>query len=517
MSTVQKLAIGAVVLATAWGATTLYIGAQAEKQFNATLDKIEQEFPALNIKERKFEQSFFSSKGTVTLQPDLSGLLDEFGLKSAEETSLTLETHIQHGPLTDQGFHLATFRIQPLYTPEQRAQQKALFGDQEPFTAYGQWRFSGVLHGHYSLAPFAVPDAEHENEIKLGGLTIEFGAQEDKLLWLSGSLPSLSIHPFDASGAAAADALFELGSLNLQTNNHYNGPVVGDVVPSEVSLLAEKLTLRGAGENPSLELGKLALQGSLALQNDFADIKETFTFGSITFRDGNNAQEYKELGSLTFQMDMEHLAAEPLDALLKALENMNAVNLDDKQKLELFAANSAPHLIELLTANPVFSFDPIRLATPKGEISLRVRLAAPGLGQQDLINPVGAFDKLQVDITGAAPKAAVVYASALLGQTSEEAAAKELEGWLADAQKENLFSVEGDAIRFSFQVQQGTVTLNGQSSTFIELLQKSQSAQSLMEGDANEDPNEEDDTPIILPPENRGTTGGAVPPQANVG
>ncbi|MBQ7625728.1 MAG: DUF945 family protein [Rhodocyclaceae bacterium] len=497
MSIVQKVAVGAVVVAVAWGGATLYIGTQAEKQYNAMLDKIEQEFPMLTLKDRQFERSFLSSRATLTLQADFSELL---GTPAGSNDALTLETHIQHGPLTPQGLYLATFRTQPVFTPEQRSNLRAVFGEQEPITAHGQWRFSGVAHGHFALAPFSVGEAKEG--IRAGSLAIDFAAQNGKLLWHTGSLPSLNVTSTGTPSAPEAKFQAEVGPISWHANNHYNGALVGDLAPSEAEIQVDSLTMRREDGNFTLELGKMAVQATLALKDDFADIKETFTLHSLTFRPDNAVEQARTLGPFTVQVDLNHLAAEPLDELIKSIDQLNTAGMDDKQKMELMLAAIAPHLIEIFTAGPSFSFDPMRLSTPKGDMNLSLRIAAPGLAQQDLINPAGAFNKLQVSIEGVAPKAALAHTNSVLTERSEEESARELEAWLADVRDENLFTVDGDTLRFSFRIQDGGITLNNQSFSMAELIAKTQSAQSAMENNPlDEDVDEEGNGITLTPPE----------------
>ena len=497
MSIVQKVAVGAVVVAAAWGGATLYIGTQAEKQYNALLDRIEQEFPALTIKERQFERSFLSSHAKVTLQADFAELFD---VPAGNNDALTLETHIQHGPLTAQGLYLATFRTQPVLTPEQRGNLRPIFGDQDPFTAHGQWRFSGVAHGHFAIAPLSLGEAK--DSIRAGAFTLDFAAQDNKVLWHTGSLPSLNIASSGTPSTPDAKFQAEFGPISWHASNYYNGALVGELAPSEAKIQIGKLTMRREDSNFTLELGKMTVQAALDLKDDFADIKETFTLDSVTFRPDNAAEQARPLGPFTVQVDLNHLAAEPLNELIKSIDRLNTTGMDEKQKMELILATGAPHLIEIFTAGPSFSFDPIRLSTPKGEMNLSLHIAAPGLGQQDLINPAGAFDKLQVSIEGNAPKAALAHTNSVLARRSEEEAARELEEWLAEAQKENLFSVEGDAVRFSFRIQQGAITLNGRAFNLGELIAKTQNAQSAMENSPlDEDVDEEGNGITLTPPE----------------
>lgn len=503
MSIVQKVAVGAVVVAAVWGGATLYIGTQAEKQYNAMLDKIEKDFPALTLKDRQFERAFFSSRATVTLQTDFSEL---FGTPAGGNDALTLETHIQHGPLTPQGLYLATFRTQPVFTPEQRSNLRAVFGEQEPITAHGQWRFSGVAHGHFAVAPFTM--GEEKDGIRAGSLTVDFAAQDGKVLWHTGALPSLNVTSTGTPSAPDAKFQAEVGPIAWHANNHYNGALVGELAPSEAEIQVDKLTMRREDGDFTLELGKMAVQAALALKDDFADIKETFTLDSLTFRPDNAAEQARTLGPFTVQVDLNHLAAEPLDELIKSVDQLNTAGMNDKQRMELMLAAIAPHLIEIFTAGPSFSFDPVRLTTPKGDMNLSLRLAAPGLAQQDLINPVGAFNKLQVSIEGAAPKAALAHTNSVLADRSEEEAARELEEWLADVRDENLVTVDGDTLRFSFRIQDGGITLNNQSFSMAELIAKTQSAQSAMESNPlDEDVDEEGDSISLTPPE-----GAPVPP-----
>lgn len=497
MSIAQKVAVGVVVVAAAWGGATLYIGTQAEKQYNAMLDKIEKDFPALTLKDRQFERSFLSSRAKVTVQADFSEL---FGTSAGSNDALTLETHIQHGPLTPQGLYLATFRTQPLFTPEQRNNLRPIFGEAEPITAHGQWRFSGVAHGHFALAPLTL--GEEKDGIRADSLTIDFAAQDGKVLWHTGTLPSLNIASTGTPSSPEAKFHAEMGPISWHANNHYNGAIVGNLAPSEADVQIGKASMRREDGNFTLEMGKMAVQAAFALKDDFADIKETFTLDSLTIRPDNAAGQARALGPFTVQIDLNHLAAEPLDELIKSVDQLNTAGMDDKQKMELILAASAPHLIEIFTAGPSVSLDPMRLSTPKGDLNLSLRLAAPGLAQQDLINPVGAFNKLQVSIEGVAPKAALAHANSVLTSRSEEAAARELDAWLADVREENLFIVDGDNLRFSFRIQDGAITLNNQSFSITELIAKTQSAQSAMESNPlDEDVDEEGGGITLTPPE----------------
>lgn len=468
MSAVKKVGIGAILVAAVWGGATWYIGSQSEARFNEILDSIAKNTPQVTIANRTFERGFLASKGSATFDfsPMLNELKDtmdkaEFEQLTKLAATLTLETSIQHGPVTAGGLNLALYEIRPVLTAEQRTEAQKLFGDKDPLTLKGSTSLTGTIaiNGHIPDFSFTTTSEESGKPItvKVAATTFDAIGKSGSTITQTLSLPSITASE-DGKGT------FAIGPIQAKGVTDYNRVINDVLAAADVESTIGAITFQGP--NGKMEINNFKLQTSLPINGEFADVKLNFTLDGIKFSDPDGSSA--DFGSFTLNYGIEHIAARPLSEFVRNVQQLQASGkAEDKQAMQQMILSSTSHLLEIATQNPALYINPIKVSSPKGDITFTARLTAPGLAQQDFAIPMMALAKVQIQADFNAPRAALQYYSELFAgkdaSTERKAqAAKELQNSLMQAKQQNLITLEGDTVKASFRLESGAMTLNGQ-------------------------------------------------------
>ncbi|MGB6242483.1 MAG: YdgA family protein [Castellaniella sp.] len=376
MSRRLKVVAGAAcVLVIAYGAASWYAGRAAQQSIESWVAQANQEIkaqwasddapPVLRLED--YQRGIFASQVQYVF---------EFHDEEDKPQALSLQDDLQHGPwplaaLGDGHWQplIAYSRVRPLpgglWQPWFDAvDDKAGL----PWRADSLVEFGGHVASRVTLAPARADDGS----LDFSGGALQLSYQQDtRHLNLSAQAQSLAVQDTDLSMRIRVEGL----QFDSQTTRS------GDAdLQSHQQLNLTQIQVTGA-DGPALRFQQPSMQMDAARTGSLLDSRVQYDLGQL------QAGE-QDLGALQLKASVEQLDVPSFQALMMALERMQADQDRDGQPL---SAQDEQQLRSLVTAalvsSPRLSLDTLNWTTPSGKTELQAKAQfrpAPDDAPQDL-------------------------------------------------------------------------------------------------------------------------------------
>ncbi len=466
----KLLAATVIVLGAAYVGSTWYVG----KEVQATVERLVAQSnermakllgpnmarDSLNIEINKYERGLFSSDIVYT-----------FRIKDAagKPYDLMLKDRVLHGPLPWEALRegqllpvLALSRSELLPTRTVQAWMDSQKGA-SPIQVRTRIEFGGKGSAEWTFLPTELSEGGRKLSFSGGAVSMLFG-NDFKDVSARGGFDAL-----DFSDSAGDDSL-SLRDVRIETQNATRAD---DSVRQQNSLTAAEVIVDEHAAEP-LKLGKVAITMDATQVGNMMD-------GAIRYDFGRVAAGAIELGSFTAGGKILRLDASAFTALAAEYDAIQAkYGTDQFSMTEEEEALLRDRAMALLVPKPSIVIDPIVWKNEKGESSLRVQLdlAAPSDPKtqdvETLLSEIIQLAGLDLKLS----KAMFVQAFGQAGEGTDDRLQMEMMGselydqYVGQLQQAGLVKLDGDVAAGSVLYRDHKVTLNGETMTVQELVQR---------------------------------------------
>lgn len=466
-----------VILALAYTAGSWYVGQQAQKAIEQSVEQANQRVvkilgpdfsgTGLKIVISDYRRHVFSSDVVYTLQmKDAAGQSHEF----------ILSDHLQHGPFPAGALAAGDFAPLLAYSKARMvpsaATQKwfdSLNGD-SPVQVITKIGFSGSGQSTWQFKPLDVTD--DGDTFKFSGGTVQASFSND----FENSVTTGKFESFSLTSAENEDHL-QFSGVTFN-NNTQTG--TDKKVRVQSSAMVDNLAVTSGG-GAKILVEKMAAKLDSVQNDNLLDGSLHYDFGSIKVADA-------DLGSISVAGKASRLDVSALGALTQtydAIKTSHGVTDDDV--LDLTEAESAllrEKILAVLASDPTIAIDPIIWKNDKGESTLALTVNLSGPQDKDAAAQA-ALDKFLpqvlklVSFNASISKPMFVKA---FGQLQQGAApsgqagdlgAMVFDQYAAKLAQAGLVKVEGDKASAVIKYENNSIEANGQKMSVAEFFQRS--------------------------------------------
>jgi len=464
-----------VVLALAYTAGSWYVGQQAQKAIEESVDQANQRVikilgpdfngSGLNIAISEYKRHVFSSDVVYSLRlKDVDG----------EPLEYLLSDHLQHGPFPVGALKDGQFAPLLAYSKARMipsgATQKwfdSLNGE-SPVEVVTKVGFSGQGQSTWQFKPLDVAAEGEAFKFSGGAVEVTFSNNFENSA-TRGRFESFSLV------SAADDEKVQFNGIAFSNDTVTSGE---KHVKVQSSATIDSLDV-SAGGGPGIQVEKMTI-GLDSQQND------NLLDGSLRYDFGRIKVDDVDLGSVSVAANATRLDAAALGALTAEYDAIKARHgVKDDGILDLTEAESEVlrgKLLDVLASNPSLAIEPATWKNDKGEsvVSIRLDLNGPadkGAAAQSTLDAFlpGILKLVSLDISVSRPMFVKAF-----GQLQEEVPAGQAEdlgamifdqyaGKLAQA---GLAQVEGDKAASSIRYENGEIEANGKKMPVSEFMQR---------------------------------------------
>ncbi|WP_291429725.1 YdgA family protein [Deinococcus sp.] len=451
-------AVGALLLAGAYAAATAVFSSRAQTlttELTATL-RGRAAASGAQVEQVSYTRGFMHS--TQVLRLTLPG-------STGTPQRLLITNDIQYGPLpalkgVGQATVTTTFRPED---PQAQAAYARAFPNRQPQvqTVIG---LAGDTHSRVDVPGGTLTEQGAKVNWQALGGTVDVRGNDSRL---NLNWPGLTVT--DSSDGQLTSV--QVGRVSLTGENRRSGP--RDLIGlGSASLTLDRASVE-AGADP-MNLTGLNISAATTGQDQFLTSSVKYDVGTLTVPGPDGAVQ--TLRDLQLHLSLGHLAREPLDRLMVLLNDAQA-GMNEARQAQPDQAESDPlaglsaaqqtqaraDLLALLQKGPVLTLDRLNVAQGAGNVTLTGRVALPGAATLDdtqlqalADQPAELLPLTDLQLKLSATQDAL---NALLGNVGPLAQMADIDTLVSAGYLKR----SGDQLGLDLRIDQGRVTLNGQS------------------------------------------------------
>ncbi len=464
-----------LVLAGAYCGASYFVGGQALKQYEMLLAK--KTTPYLDVSTQKYERGVFSSTAVTSIEFKKPAE----GQDKAKVLRLELVNSIMHGPLVF--FRSSHFNRNVLPVQGVILTRLAPGSEKNPFLAdvlekFPELESSEVLtvlnYDGSGESYFDVPAVKKNlPDAAAGGLFIDWGGLKSSSRFDVGLNEVMG--SFTAPNLIVKDAKTNFAVRNVKADLNAHAGLKGFTV-GDMNLSCEYIDMDNVDGKPfRLEAATVQLvSGTVA---DTVSISFSARFEKL-----NAAGQ--SCGPFALELEFRNLDA---DALARCQEDIKQIQKQmpgksDEEVKEMFTAAYTRLLKGLMTKSPEVELKQLKLATPRGDLDGKLKIALAGSGASMIANPLLALSNLSAGAQAsiAEPLLTDILVNSFKGDFQKEAKNDPQQAELLAAGKtadtinalvsQNLLVRDAGTIKASAMYGAGRLVLNGRKINLMDLL-----------------------------------------------
>ena len=384
----RKLRIGlivVVVLALAYPAASWVIGMSVERQLLEREGQATERLPYLAVVKRDYRRGVYSSTEEVTFGVSASVLksLQAAGQDWGQQAQFTVRNHIHHGPLPQlRAFAPATIDTEFVLPPEAQQKLLAMIGDQAHLSIHTEMKWAGGSTTLVHSTAFK-KDTPGQGGFDWRGLDVKSQLGRDVGTQATeGTAPGLIV--------TSPKGNVSIEDLKVSTDVHQ--------AFDEISIGKGRFSLGHlAIEAPTpafrLDSRNLTFQVDSSVTGDFVNTGGTLSVDSLEVPKFAATQ-------LVWEVRMDHLHGPSLASLTKEMraaqseqvqaalksgpDDAAALAQQQMQTTQKIVTAFQTYGLQILAHDPVIDMPHIGFKTPDGDLTLSLKLEAPGLTPADV-------------------------------------------------------------------------------------------------------------------------------------
>lgn len=483
---VTGLLLLCVLLVAAYGLACYWIGTEAQKQYDTLLAQSTQ--PNVEIIGRSYERGLFHSSAVTTLAVKVPGEKKEAVFRA------TLVNSIQHGPLAsvknsdvDKSFQPVLAVITTRLAPEQEQGEllRAALGKLPEL-------------GSSEMITFLNFDGTGESSLNIPAfkkkVTIE-GKEELQVNWDGLKTKSkFDIANSTISGSFSAPRLeagnSEAGFSALDVKGDFSTyPGIKGVLLGALNFFCKRIELHSKEDNLRALVESTTVQAESVVSGDTVSC-------SLTTRFDRAAIDEEGYGPFAFELEFRRLEPEAIARFQQDMKEVQSrfAGTSDEDIQAIMAACYKRLLQRLLAKSPEVEIKQLKMSTPKGDLSGKLKITVADTGGSLLENPLLALNSIGIDLKGQISEPLLLYwmESAFKGdfegkgelgnggdpgksvpsdpEQAGKLAAEKASSTIARLLQQNMIVRENGSIKTRASYSTGHLTINGKTRSLADLL-----------------------------------------------
>ena len=467
------VALGAVGVGGAW-----FTGEKAQTEYLRQIELANKQAQALGLSDsfkvvyqnKQFERGFFTSQVEDEVVISLP--------KEGKVFTIPLSTKLYHGPfpldqLTKFNFMPTMFSAQGVVGKNENTQPLFdLLKSDKPVQYQATTSYNLSTKGKVELAAGEVTDQiSPQNKLAWSNINIGFDVDKDRAGKYGMTLDEVTadLKPNSADGEESQDATavksVKTKMKGMKLDASFNPTKWTYIYTGKGSSSIESFEMTStdyAGKTTSIIEKGLKATSDISLNGDFVNFKSENTLDSVNI-DG------KDLGKLTYNVELNHIEANAANALIEALftvfksisDEENSSN--EEMASEILSSWTENHGMAIFNNQPQIKLNPVSISDDQGKVSLDLNVALAKDPKFDLM--AGSLYKQFTDfsVNIHVDKATVVKLMTQLDPEEDKALIKaQIEEQAKQAAAQNIVVNNDKNVTLNLVLEKGELKLNGQ-------------------------------------------------------
>ena len=461
------VALGAVGVGGAW-----FTGEKAQTEYLRQIELANKQAQALGLSDsfkvvyqnKQFERGFFTSQVEDEVVISLP--------KEGKVFTIPLSTKLYHGPfplnqLEKFNFVPTMFSAQGVIGKNETTQPLFdLLKSDKPVQYQASTSYSLATKGKVELAAGEVTDPNSpQNKLAWSNINIGFDVDKDRAgkydlvsdeISFNSNFDNIEIEE-SKDVVMPKSVTMKMKGLKFETSfnpTKWAYIYTGKSVSSAESI--EMTNTNSLDDTVSIIYKGTKGTSDISLNGDFLNLKSENTVDSIVI-DG------KDFGKLTYNVELNHIEANAINALIEALFTVFKSASDDEMVSEILSSWAENHGMAIFNNQPQIKLNPISISNSQGKVSLDLNVALAKDPKFDLM--AGSLYKQFTDfaVNIHVDKAAVEKLMTQLDPEEDKALIKaQIEEQAKQAAAQNIVVNNDKNVTLNLVLEKGELKLNGQ-------------------------------------------------------
>ena len=371
------VALGVVGVGGVW-----FTGEKAQTKYLRQIELANKQAQALGLsdkvvyKNKQFERGFFTSQVEDEMVISLP--------KEGKVFTIPFSTKLYHGPfpldqLTKFNFMPVMFSAQGVIGKNETTQPLFdLLKSDKPVQYQATTSYNLSTKGKVELAAGEVTDPNSpQNKLAWSNINIGFDVDKDRkgkydvtLNEVDSTVSPAVIEEQDSEDTAMPKSI-TMKMKGMKVEGSYNPTKWAYIYTGKSTSLIdsfEMTELDHAGKESSVVQKATKGTSDISLNGDFLNLKGENTVDSIVI-DG------KDFGKLTYNVELNHIEANAINALIEALFTVFKSASDDEMVSEILSSWAENHGMAIFNNQPQIKLNPISISNSQGKVSLDLNVA----------------------------------------------------------------------------------------------------------------------------------------------
>ena len=459
------VALGVVGVGGVW-----FTGEKAQTKYLRQIELANKQAQALGLsdkvvyKNKQFERGFFTSQVEDEMVISLP--------KEGKVFTIPFSTKLYHGPfpldqLTKFNFMPVMFSAQGVIGKNETTQPLFdLLKSDKPVQYQATTSYNLSTKGKVELAAGEVTDPNSpQNKLAWSNINIGFDVDKDRkgkydvtLNEVDSTVSPAVIEEQDSEDTAMPKSI-TMKMKGMKVEGSYNPTKWAYIYTGKSTSLIdsfEMTELDHAGKESSVVQKGTKGTSDISLNGDFLNLKSENTVDSIVI-DG------KDFGKLTYNVELNHIEANAINALIEALFTVFKSASDDEMVSEILSSWAENHGMAIFNNQPQIKLNPISISNSQGKVSLDLNVALAKDPKFDLM--AGSLYKQFTDfaVNIHVDKATAEKLMTQLDPEADKALIRaQIEEQAAQAAAQNIVVNNDKNVTLNLVLEKGELKLNGQ-------------------------------------------------------
>ena len=459
------VALGVVGVGGVW-----FTGEKAQTKYLRQIELANKQAQALGLsdkvvyKNKQFERGFFTSQVEDEMVISLP--------KEGKVFTIPFSTKLYHGPfpldqLTKFNFMPVMFSAQGVIGKNETTQPLFdLLKSDKPVQYQATTSYNLSTKGKVELAAGEVTDPNSpQNKLAWSNINIGFDVDKDRkgkydvtLNEVDSTVSPAVIEEQDSEDTAMPKSI-TMKMKGMKVEGSYNPTKWAYIYTGKSTSLIdsfEMTELDHAGKESSVVQKGTKGTSDISLNGDFLNLKGENTVDSRVI-DG------KDFGKLTYNVELNHIEANAINALIEALFTVFKSASDDEMVSEILSSWVENHSMAIFNNQPQIKLNPVSISDDQGKVALDLNVALAKDPKFDLMagNLYKQFTDFVVNIN--VDKATAEKLMAQLDPEADKALIKaQIEEQAAQAAAQNIMVNNDKNVTLNLVLERGELKLNGQ-------------------------------------------------------
>ena len=459
------VALGVVGVGGVW-----FTGEKAQTKYLRQIELANKQAQALGLsdkvvyKNKQFERGFFTSQVEDEMVISLP--------KEGKVFTIPFSTKLYHGPfpldqLTKFNFMPVMFSAQGVIGKNETTQPLFdLLKSDKPVQYQATTSYNLSTKGKVELAAGEVTDPNSpQNKLAWSNINIGFDVDKDRkgkydvtLNEVDSTVSPVVIEEQDSEDTAMPKSI-TMKMKGMKVEGSYNPTKWAYIYTGKSTSLIdsfEMTELDHAGKESSVVQKGTKGTSDISLNGDFLNLKGENTVDSIVI-DG------KDFGKLTYNVELNHIEANAINALIEALFTVFKSASDDEMVSEILSSWVENHGMAIFNNQPQIKLNPVSISDDQGKVSLDLNVALAKDPKFDLM--AGSLYKQFTDfaVNIHVDKATAEKLMTQLDPEADKALIKaQIEEQAKQAAAQNIMVNNDKNVTLNLVLEKGELKLNGQ-------------------------------------------------------